>query len=103
MRILALVTLVVACACAAKATAAPTAGLRPCGSVPVGIGWRVSATPNVRCRAARLLVRTVLTQRGCRQRCTVDGYVCTPRFLKLASRMQCVRGPRVVVARSFGY
>jgi hypothetical protein len=69
----------------------------------LGIGWRVFATTSVRCPAARLLVRTVLNRHGCRTRCTVEGYVCTQRFLKIAARIQCVHGRRVVVARSFGY
>jgi hypothetical protein len=104
VRALVLLSLAVACACgAAHATAAPSAETRPCGSVPLGIGWRVSATPSVRCPAARSLVRNVLGRRGCRTRCTVGGYVCTQRFLKIAARIQCVRGRRVVVARSFGY
>ncbi len=97
-----LVVLVVATCVFSAAGVAQAATTRPCGTLAIGIGWHVAATRTVTCSSARLLIRTVL-HRGCQKRCLVRGYTCTPRYLKIAEHVQCVRGRRVVTGRSFGY
>jgi hypothetical protein len=98
-----LVTLSVAVA-AAAASASPKASEtlpRSCGALSIGIGWHVRATRNVRCSLARLLIRTFLDRQGCRSHCVVRGYACRARFLAKSEQVQYVRGPRIVIARSF--
>jgi hypothetical protein len=100
-----LVTLSVAVP-ATTASASPKASEtlpRSCGALSIGIGWHVRATRNVRCSLARLVIRTFLDRKGCRSHCVVRGYGCQARFLAKSEQVQCVRGRRIVTARSFGY
>jgi hypothetical protein len=81
---------------------------RSCGYLPVGKGWRVRATRNVRCVSARKLIRTFFSVSRClpAQRhpgtaCTVGGYRCIERALPDdVGLVRCTRPGRLVSARS---
>jgi hypothetical protein len=77
---------------------------RSCGTLSLGIGWHVTASPNVTCASARLLIMTYLKRRDNRQATTVPyRYACSRRDLPDAEHIRCVRATRLVTARSFGY
>lgn len=78
--------------------------MRPCGTLSVGIGWHLAATPNVTCPAARRLIATYL-ERGGNRRATrvVQNYVCARRDLSDAEHIRCALSARLVTAKSFGY
>jgi hypothetical protein len=77
---------------------------RSCGTLAVGIGWHVAATPNVTCLSARLLMTTYFKRRGNRHATVVVyRYACARRDLPDAEHIRCTRLARLVTARSFGY
>jgi hypothetical protein len=85
-------------------TADATTPTRTCGTLAVGIGWHLAATPNVTCRSARQLMATYFTRGGIgRAQLVVYRYVCSGRDLPDAEHIRCSRTNRVVTARSFGY
>jgi hypothetical protein len=109
MRLVALV-LVVLAGSALAASAAVREGrvmtlrTRPCGTLSVGIGWHLQATPNVPCSSARHLMLTYFSRRANRRaRAVISGYGCTRRDLRDGEHISCLRGTMLVTARSFGY
>jgi hypothetical protein len=86
----------------------PRLELVGCGSVSVGKGWRVLATRNVQCAAARGLVETffaaprcVPAQRHSGTTCGVSEYRCreTARAEDVGL-VQCTRSTAMVLAKS---
>ena len=86
----------------------PSLELVGCGSVSVGKGWRVLATRNVQCAAARGLVKTffavprcIPAQRHSGSTCGVSGYRCreTARAEDVGL-VQCTRSTTMVLAKS---
>ncbi len=96
---------VIALAAVAATTAtASTVPLHSCAPLRVGIGWHVSATRDVACSTARLVVKSFVTGGlRCRTACTVRGFACTGRFFKDGEHVRCVRGSKAVRGLSFGY
>jgi len=87
-----------------KPTAPASRTSRSCGTLSIGIGWYLDASPNVRCSSARHVMLTYLGQRSNRPRhARFVGYLCASRDLQDAEHIRCVRGTRFVMARSFGY
>jgi hypothetical protein len=79
-------------------------GTRPCGTLAVGIGWHLVATPNVTCASARRLIATYFERRDNRQAsAVVYRYVCTRRDVPDGEHIRCSRSTRLVIAKSFGY
>jgi hypothetical protein len=78
--------------------------LRSCGTLAVGIGWHLRATPNVSCVIARRVITTYFAKGGERRARTVAlRFVCRHRYASVGEHIRCVRGTKVVAARSFGY
>ena len=110
VRVVALRLLVVALVAAAVGVcvtsrgSAGTSPTRSCGTLAVGIGWYLRASPNVLCSSARRVIRADFSHGGNRKaRVVVLGYVCRKRDLPDAEHIRCVRGARLVTAKSFGY
>jgi hypothetical protein len=97
---LAIVAVVAAASVGTTVASAKTT--RSCGTLAIGIGWHLRASPNVTCRAARRLM-TVYFGRRRPARAVVLEYVCTRRDLPDAEHIRCVHGTRLVAAKSFGY
>ena len=65
---------------------------RSCGTLSIGIGWHLRASPNVRCLSARQLMVTYFSRRANRgTRAVVLGYHCTKRDLRDAEHIRCAR------------
>jgi hypothetical protein len=78
--------------------------LRSCGTLAVGIGWHLRATPDVGCVFARKVIKTYFARGGERRVRTVAlRFVCTHRYPSDGEHIRCVQGTKVVAARSFGY
>ena len=76
---------------------------RSCGTLSIGIGWDLRASPNVRCSAARQVMLTYFRRYAGRTHPLVFGYLCTNRDLRDAEHIRCARAGRLVTAKSFGY
>jgi hypothetical protein len=76
---------------------------RSCGTLSVGIGWHVAASPNVTCLSARRLMVAYFKERDHHARVVVYRYVCTARDLPDGEHIRCTRAGELVTARSFGY
>jgi hypothetical protein len=77
---------------------------RSCGTLSVGIGWHLRASPNVGCRSARHLMTIYFWRRANRRPAAfVLGYGCSKRDLRDGEHIRCVRDARLVTAKSFGY
>ena len=76
---------------------------RSCGTLSIGIGWDLCASPNVPCSAARQVMLTYFKRYAGRRHPLVFGYLCTNRDLRDAEHIRCTRADRLVTAKSFGY
>ena len=76
---------------------------RSCGTLSIGIGWDLRASPNVRCSAARRVMLTYFRRFAGRTHPLLFGYRCAKRDLQDAKHIRCTRPGRLVTAKSFGY
>ena len=61
---------------------------RSCGTLSIGIGWDLRASPSVRCSAARQVMLTYFRRFAGRTQPPVFGYRCTKRDLQDAEHIR---------------
>jgi hypothetical protein len=84
----------------------PQLRTRSCGYFAIGKGWHLSATQNVTCRLARMVVRRffvrcVAAQRDAGRVCSVTTYRCTETYREPdIGYVRCTRPHRLITAKS---
>jgi hypothetical protein len=80
----------------------PSAEIRSCGLLGVGIGWHVAVSSASSCRSGRAFARAYFRPGG-RTHSRAQGYACSNSFLSAGERIRCVRGEKTVIVTSAGY